>query len=83
MLLSILVWYSAFQLAVSVPTVLHEDIREMSCFNNSVFQKLVVALKLFSMYRNGNKTIYKVYIKILLFLGETSLLCIIQLLIKV
>jgi hypothetical protein len=38
MLHSILVWYSAFQLVVSIPTVLGEDIRELSFFNNSVFK---------------------------------------------
>jgi len=45
MLHSILDWYSAFQLVVSVPTVLGEDIRELPFFNNSVFMKLVVDVR--------------------------------------
>jgi len=47
MLHSILVWYSAFQLEVSIPTVLDENIPEFSFFDNSAFKKLVLLLKLF------------------------------------
>jgi len=47
MMHSILLWYSAFQLVVSIPTVLGEDIRVLSFFNNSVFNKVLVLLKLF------------------------------------